>query len=299
MNCKQCGTELFTKREDARFCNGNCKQKHYKRRKKILDLIAQCERAIKNEENIIEHWNGVLVEASGKLKKRIASIELEKEKLKLDLIEYNETLAFSDKALFLFLKTHFEKDADKFDHYLSIFRYGTRDEKFNLLNQYRQHFKEQIESFKDRLNLLEIESLIKGLQSLNKDKSEEEKEVEARLKKSRHTLSELKQELDKLSEIDLERIPVIPSYKHPTKLKAVSSAKAYTGREIADINFNAVQLNGALGRFCGKMERNKCAVALTGDSGAGKSHFSYALADDFVDQNLNVGYFSLESGIMY
>ena len=62
------------------------------------------------------------------------------------------------------------------------------------------------------------------------------------------------------------------------------------------MNFDGVQVKGEIGRFLGTMERNKCAIALTGDSGAGKSYFSYELANAFIGNQLSVGYFTLESG---
>ncbi len=95
----------------------------------------------------------------------------------------------------------------------------------------------------------------------------------------------------------LERLPLILSKKQAFfKAKKASSARAFSGKEISNLKFEGVEINGELGKFLGSMERNKCAIALTGDSGAGKSYFSYEIADGFIAKELSVGYFTLESG---
>ena len=63
------------------------------------------------------------------------------------------------------------------------------------------------------------------------------------------------------------------------------------------MNFNIFQFKGELGRFLGELDDNMVAFVLTGDSGAGKSYFSYSLAKLLLSSNKTVKYYSLEEGI--
>lgn len=67
--------------------------------------------------------------------------------------------------------------------------------------------------------------------------------------------------------------------------------------ELLNMKFDTFTLSTELGRFLGQLERFKLAFALTGDSGAGKSYFSFGLAKLFQINNLSVKYFSLEEGV--
>ena len=49
--------------------------------------------------------------------------------------------------------------------------------------------------------------------------------------------------------------------------------------------------------FIGELECYRLAMALTGDSGAGKTTFSFQLAKLFLDNGFSVKFFSLEMGI--
>ena len=79
----------------------------------------------------------------------------------------------------------------------------------------------------------------------------------------------------------------------PVKLKKVE----LSGADLANQTFDTFSLGGEIGRFLGNLERKKLAIALTGDSGAGKTYFSYAIAKAFVDYGMRVKYFSLEEGV--
>jgi hypothetical protein len=63
------------------------------------------------------------------------------------------------------------------------------------------------------------------------------------------------------------------------------------------MSFNTYSFQGELGRFLGELDDNMVAFALTGDSGAGKSYFSFALAKLLLLSGKSVKYFSLEEGI--
>jgi archaellum biogenesis ATPase FlaH len=69
------------------------------------------------------------------------------------------------------------------------------------------------------------------------------------------------------------------------------------GADIQNMKFDTFGLPDELGRFLGDLDRNKLAFALTGESGSGKSYFSYELARLFLDGGFKVKYYSLEEGI--
>lgn len=69
------------------------------------------------------------------------------------------------------------------------------------------------------------------------------------------------------------------------------------GGQLRQMTFKTFRLPGRLGDFLGELDRNMAAFALTGDSGAGKSYFSFMLAKAFLRGGLTLKYFSLEEGI--
>ncbi len=70
-----------------------------------------------------------------------------------------------------------------------------------------------------------------------------------------------------------------------------------TGSSIRNLTFHTFELDGELGKFFGKLERYKLAIALTGDSGAGKSNFSFRICRIFMERGFRIKYYSLEEGI--
>ena len=70
-----------------------------------------------------------------------------------------------------------------------------------------------------------------------------------------------------------------------------------SGTDLQHMVFNTFRLEGELGRFLGELDRNRTAFALTGDSGAGKSYFSFELAKVFIDAGFSAKYFALEEGL--
>jgi hypothetical protein len=81
-----------------------------------------------------------------------------------------------------------------------------------------------------------------------------------------------------------------------TKIK--SSDNSIGAGDLQHINFQTFRLLGELGAFLGELDRNKTCFALTGDSGAGKSYFSFEIAKLFIlEMGFSIKYFSLEEGV--
>lgn len=69
-----------------------------------------------------------------------------------------------------------------------------------------------------------------------------------------------------------------------------------TAEDLRHTSFETFELPTELGRFLGRIDRNKLAFALTGDSGAGKTYFAFELTRLFSDQGYRTKYFCLEEG---
>ena len=91
-----------------------------------------------------------------------------------------------------------------------------------------------------------------------------------------------------------------PSQPTPHKKKTPIARKGtVSGAELLNTEFETFTLPNELGRFLGNLERYMLAISLTGDKGAGKTHFSFELAGLFLKAGYSVKYFSLELGIMW
>jgi DNA replication protein DnaC len=87
-------------------------------------------------------------------------------------------------------------------------------------------------------------------------------------------------------------------------IKALSLMKDENGfvkaKDVQNINFaDRIQLSGDLGVFLGLLERDKCAITLSGEPGSGKTYLCFDIMSKFVKANLKVCYFSLEEGITH
>ncbi|MBI2270281.1 MAG: AAA family ATPase [Bacteroidetes bacterium] len=71
-----------------------------------------------------------------------------------------------------------------------------------------------------------------------------------------------------------------------------------SAKDVKNINFSdRIMLSGDMGIFIGAIEKNKCAITLTGKQGSGKTYFSFDLISKFIELKYKVAYFSCEEGI--
>lgn len=71
-----------------------------------------------------------------------------------------------------------------------------------------------------------------------------------------------------------------------------------TAEDIRNSYFETFTMPTELGRFLGNLDRNKLAFALTGDSGAGKSHLAFALARLFSEDRCRTKIFGLRKALV-
>lgn len=93
-----------------------------------------------------------------------------------------------------------------------------------------------------------------------------------------------------------ERTPTPAATPARSPATAKSLRRELTAGEILNTDYESFTLRTDLGRFFGDLDRNKVAIALTGDSGAGKSHFAFEIARLFSDEGFRTKFFCLEEG---
>lgn len=291
--CKQCEQPLNGMREDAIFCQKRCRNKYNKRRHRILDKSNSLEKELKSEkefveykeeelENIKEIENTTLTklneELATKMKKRI---QLEK----LASFSFDKM----KKWYFEYIRKKLTIDSDE---HITL-QFGNREERNELVQQGYSKCRGA-----HQWNEEEIDTLRKKIRKLTKQ-TEGKKQLKDRILLSCLKQLNLDQQLNKLKEIDLDNLPTQPTEAVSTKNRSTrgSFVQGYSGSQILEMKFEEVQLSGELGKFLGKLQRDRCAIALTGDAGVGKSTFSFHIAKLFLKQKMSIAYFALETSL--
>ena len=138
-----------------------------------------------------------------------------------------------------------------------------------------------------------------------------EKEKVQYKKKLEEVIQKIKEKKNKIQELSESEFQM-PEYPIPEKIidrrkpgwqeqknlpEKIDSGLSLTGADVMKMKFHPFQLPSDLGRFLGKIERSKLAIAVTGESNTGKSYFSFEMGKLFIENRFSVIYFSLEEGI--
>jgi DNA replication protein DnaC len=292
--CIECRNHFYAKNIRAVYCSTNCRVKA--NRRKSINVTQNPSDKLSPEEIELKELKGILQKDESKL------IELYKRKEELNKLdeaknERNELL---------------------------------RKEKLYLLAE-QKRLKSTLESYKQNRstyvnsgsNLSErflgtiFENLI--------DKAFEDPKLRQQqiiaLKTCENRLEEIEKELNILSpayfitfkiEVNVTWIEeqkkkcqqLEESIAKSKAIKALSLMKDENGfvkaKDVQNINFaDRIQLSGDLGVFLGLLERDKCAITLSGEPGSGKTYLCFDIMSKFVKANLKVCYFSLEEGITH
>ncbi len=295
--CKQCGTPLsLDKKLGAKYCNHSCQQGYYKRREIIRKKIKKIEEELQFNQSWIDE-EVVKSKQFEKNKIDLSEIKRKTEKIRGVLSTLQTLLTSTPQVFRNSLVQYLDRNMHAFEDDYGHLKFGTSDEQSRILNYHRKRFEKMQDKGKLQLKLLE-ESIEKKKAS-NAKLSSQELMHSFKIAGLRVENITLEKQLVELREIDLENLPIKPNPKKQDQnnSKEQPIAKGISGNQILKMKFNNLELKGVLGTFLGLIQRNKCAIALTGDSGAGKTTFSFQLARAFRDVNQSVGYFSLESGI--
>jgi DNA replication protein DnaC len=106
-------------------------------------------------------------------------------------------------------------------------------------------------------------------------------------------------EVEKLTQRFKELEDEIARSKSIKELAQIKDKDGFVmAKDVQNINFaDRIQLSGALGDFIGLLEKDKCAITLTGKPGSGKTYLCFDIISKFIEQDFSVAYFSIEEGI--
>ncbi|MCK6648731.1 MAG: ATP-binding protein [Bacteroidia bacterium] len=106
----------------------------------------------------------------------------------------------------------------------------------------------------------------------------------------------------KIEQLKLEYNELEEKMKKKKNIKDLNQLKDDDGfisaKDVKNISFaDRILLDGDIGLFMGALEKDKCAITLTGKQGSGKTFFCFDLISKFIEKAFRVAYFSCEEGI--
>ena len=321
-NCIHCKNEFTPKRKDAKFCSIRCKNQHHRAKSKeitpeilapeveviepneVSQNMGQIESVPKmgQQSSLLQQKNEALESDIKSDQKKVDSIHRLIAQIPIQINQIEQQIQVKNSEI---LNCEDVLKTDDIELYNSLLNTKYQEELSNgfslpfykltylspLVDEYQE-----IQGFKAGITyeINDSKRFINDYFSQLKRLETDQKRLEDILK-SVHTRIEAKNkrllELDKLL-FKEEKKSVTQTVKPSPKQKGTIGAA-----DLLNMEFETFQIEGELGRFLGELDRNMTAIALTGDSGAGKSYFSFQLAKAFANEGMSVKYFSLEEGI--
>jgi hypothetical protein len=327
MNCDFCGVKFETSKSNTKFCGTNCRVKnhnlgkHYKKEVKIEEAAEEVEsdkhlielkRQLNLQENFRKRYHKYWHQLNDLVKKTEKQVLSLKEQIKLDELTLElETdqfnilkveLTFLAKKMAEKQKVTYLKDNALLSAFVMLSNTFERSKLSNQRLDKYQKYTQLKSSIIDNKR-----AMIKGESALNENKTkldEFKKEREMIFNRYQKSTDEIKR-LDLLINKPVKRrassIPYhkpMPAYTKKIMVKKDDDSKEIGAGDLQDMDFDTFTLNSELGRFLGELDFNRTAFALTGDSGSGKTYFSFELANLFITAlDIKAKYFSLEEGI--
>lgn len=315
MKCIECNKNFKPPRKDAKFCSGRCRTSHFRRLKREA-IVFEKEQQLSLGE-IQEKQKRKVSEIDKKIQwieQKVKGLQLDfnslKEQEKIILVELKsvrEAIKESEQKIELFSDALVMDDDQFYELHckdvevkatdlgallngiinMSLIGFNI-DERHKEMKRVREQLADEIIDFQDVL--LEDTKLLQAL-------FKRLKLTKGKLKKKHN---EILDDLGKMKILERQKLIAAKEDLSP-KIKRVPLARnnenGIGGADLQNMTFNTFMLDSELGRFLGELDKNKTAFALTGDSGAGKSYFSFELAKVFIDGGFSVKYFALEEGL--
>lgn len=324
MRCAECNKNFTSNRNDTKFCSGRCRISNHRRLKKEMAVFnAEQEKSLgKLEEqqqkkvSAINKKIGLIKEPLVPLQHRSNELEEEKQVILIELNtvkeQFTETkeeistimdaLAMDDEE---FCEVYCQNEELKTDKYNWVLN-GLINLTLSAHNKDEQHKKMLILQDEMAERLIDLENNLQEDKEFIKKHYQQLKSINQKIEKFREKIESLNQKIKALEH--QKSVPVktieIKKQNQPTQTTPLQrnnthqkNNNAVGGAELLNMTFTTFQLDGELGRFLGELDRNMTAFALTGDSGAGKSYFSFELAKAFINHNFKAKYFALEEGL--
>lgn len=332
--CDECGEVYESNRSDSRFCKDTCRVKNHKKRTEQQvhqnEVKAEQQRLEDNLAQQIEQLNKTIDEHRAKIREltnlklsipgKIYELQKRIEPIENRIAENEALLAMRDMD---FYNQRLNKE------YLDRVKNGKAFPEHKLVKEW--------EEWKQRKEIQEVKTakffIRTAIAMSRNEKATLENEIEAWKLKQREISPAIDREMDmirvlnkrlmRLDELRYEKpkepvpqiqqvqqhqqvrpqqnghTPFIPQQLRPQQpdMNRKKPKGDIGAEDLMNMVFNTFTLPGELGRFLGELDRNMTSFALTGDSGAGKSFFSYEIVKLFLDNGFTAKYFSLEEGI--
>jgi len=267
--CTICGNSFEARRKDAKYCSNSCKTKASKNRKKRRNIKGSTISTPIVKNDVLAINKSILQE-----KQRVES-EIKR------------------------LTTKFEKLQETY--------IWNHTEKQKLITMYEE-FEGGVKTLKSRISILQKakivdESAINNLKIKLKEYNENIDILDSKIEDIHqlpNKISKIIEDYTNLIGLYIKRLESLDKLIFARKSqpqKEDLKPKKITGNELLEMEFDTFILPNKLGQFLGNLDRSMLAISLTGDSGAGKTHFSFLLAQTFLNGGFIVEYFSLELGI--
>lgn len=302
--CTECG-RAFKGRSDAKTCSDPCRTQRSKRLKKEAIL----EQQIKEERE--QSIQSIRKEIE-KIEKENSALLVQFEQLQKNKVTYQVNIRDLDNQ---FHKNQNQKSnltrQLKMDDYDFYNRFLNRNANYQLSKYYGKTYhsynrqKVALQKVKDEKK--KIETTISLFDITNSQNRQEVLKVEDQLAIIDPELKRIQQNI----EFNQQRIFKFEKYLCNALLDGINTPingkrknghipamkETLKGSELMMMDFETFTLPSELGRFLGQLERYRLAIALTGDSGAGKTYFSFSLVELFLNSGHSVKYYSLEMGL--
>ncbi len=317
MKCTECNKNFKPARNDAKFCSDKCRNRNYKRRKKedivfkeqekeaLGQVQEQQKKKVVDLDRQINFVRGKIKEFQQEfkdLKEQEAITIVKLKKIQKPVKENDQKIQKIEAILSLNDKKFYHSYCDDVE---------TKADLGFILNLFiNDYLLSEVNANERNREIKRMKTVISGeltkLQKVLKEDRIYFKEVYQKLMTIREKLKKKRKVIlvgiEKVKELEEQKtIPVKqPKIKKSPPQKRVQnndSKNGVSGAELLNMTFNTFTLDGELGRFLGELDRNMTAFALTGDSGAGKSYFSFELAKVFVENGFSAKYFALEEGL--
>ena len=318
MKCIECNSNFSAKRNHAQYCSDACKMKAHRKRQKV-------------EKSFNDSQKNALGKVKEQQKKKALDLDRQihfiGQKVKGFQLEF-KPLKEQEETTLIELQTMQEvvkENKHKIENLRTIL--ALNDVKF--YNSYCN----DAEVIADNLGFLLNGIINVSLIGFNAD--EREKEVKRVKRKLANELTDLKTVLNEdnlfVKELYQELIVIRKELKKQQKIILVGINKIEVlkkqklipvknvlpkrikqpipvhnnnnlkngvgGADLQNMTFDTFTLESELGRFLGELDKNMTSFALTGNSGAGKSYFSFELTKVFIDNGFKAKYFALEEGL--
>lgn len=316
MKCVECHKNFTGKRNDAKFCSDNCRVNHHNRQKKRQEqLNNDTKSALGQTKKITTVKSKDLSEqiqshslAIKQLKEGVTNLNYDKKitltgakniqydiaALQTQIKPLEAVLKLDDETFYQNYCTNQEVNVENLGFILNgilnltLLPYNI-DEREKEIKKVKVQVQEKLTELivKQLDKKQELNNTFKELEEISYYIQQTKKEIEERQQK----IVQLKKELQNEQKLKQQKSIPHQSVKNSNRTNGVS------GAELLNMTFNTFLLDGELGSFLGELDRNMTAFALTGDSGAGKSYFSFELAKAFIDNGYKAKYFALEEGL--